>query len=508
MWFLIFIFSLNPIYGQQRACNEQVVIDACNSMKSQSHEEYLSLSDGTRWKNPFYNPSRNITEAQISQQARILEQLEIVSRTIPLSDRFKNAFSSTGIRALLSSENNSSEPQYRLPMPPEDENGSLQLVSAQTIRRIFNSFPEAQKRSIQSLSESLRIPSEENIRNLNSEAVNLSPSQIVNPRRASVDAHFLRVKQTLIRSILKGRPRESLSDEEKSILARIESVQIAHGDHPEVAGHDRCADNAVDGFYSRRTHILAICPGSYLEPTPDLIQMLGHEIAHSFDPCSSQNAIEQLRNPKVSKDVTTIATSIPREQYPLSGVQTCLIQNIGVRHPTEVQIREIARDLARERQIGSSNPETLRTAENSIYLDLLENSSCRGAGHINTEINEAMSDVFGTIALNDYIAENPPQSNNDRLASLSHFLIEACHEIDEKRENPNHESSSKHAHPDSLKRVERFLLQSPAVSRSFNCRRNSSYSCYEDYLNAATTLSSDRILETPRRSTPRERGTR
>lgn len=62
MWFII-LFSL-AVNAEQKMCDASVIKNACEKIKAQSDQEYFPLSNGDKWKNPFYDDSLKETKQE------------------------------------------------------------------------------------------------------------------------------------------------------------------------------------------------------------------------------------------------------------------------------------------------------------------------------------------------------------------------------------------------------------------------------------------------------------
>lgn len=88
-------------------------------------------------------------------------------------------------------------------------------------------------------------------------------------------------KRKIREMITQGRPLSQLSREEKSMLIRLETLNISDSDKTESA---ECGPVYMAG-YSHAGHKVGIPPSLFFMPDESLLRVMAHEIAHAVDLC-------------------------------------------------------------------------------------------------------------------------------------------------------------------------------------------------------------------------------
>jgi len=116
----------------------------------------------------------------------------------------------------------------------------------------------------------------------------------VSPIRINrVNGLFDFVKDSLINVILAGRDPSQLSLEETEEVKRIEKIDL--NSSPAVT-EALCSYSNPNAFYSTATHKFVICKNLFNLPDSALVSVMGHEMAHSIDPCVSQFPLYKINS--------------------------------------------------------------------------------------------------------------------------------------------------------------------------------------------------------------------
>ncbi len=513
MWFILFISLM--VSAEQSTCDQSLIKESCDYLKSKAAEEYLTLSDGFKWKNPLYQNTQkqnpysstnsdvyiDVIENKIERQVEIQRILDEVSKKLKLSDKFKMAFSQDIYMLTTVNPAAMGMMNMSLPIPIGDESAKFRTVTVDEVKEIFSRFPEKQQKKIKDVvnkgyikSISLTATVMEEIR-----AQEIGKKKIITDNVQRVERLFELAKESLIRKISQGKASHELSGEQKSLIKRIETVKLNHGNDEKVYNESTCVNSFLNAFYRPLGHSINICPSYYSQPDSQIISVIGHEIGHSLDPCYSSKALviptqSNAKDPSgyrmvssVKSGDTAIAQSMTRSAHPLYVVEKCLISKIKIRQAEDVDVRLAAQLKARYEQLDKNlNYEDRKSLEQNFYSQINEDKLCLGSGLLSPEINEAMSDVYGKIVLNDYLVTHPIKNQHDRIAAIASYFQKICNSNGEKEIesdelqgmiNKFHEE-----HPDTIKRIEKFTLQIPEVAKAFNCKRDPQYICYDEYL--------------------------
>ncbi len=510
---------LSAALASQPICGKDQIKAACDELK-EGNKEFLTLSNGMKWKNPLYVPPASnaqfdptFIDKQIEFQVELQNILSKISQKVPLSDRFRMAFNQVlPMLTSLDVEVGVGMPTGmggndmgfgmtlpRLPLPMGDENGKFQNITHEQLKEILSKLPEE---SIDELRELAKRHGPQfngggfGYGNTANGPNELTPIQrVVAHNKTRMTSLFEQTKSILLAKIKKGRALEALTPEEKSVVSRIEKITLNHGDSEDVINSEQCSNYHLNAFYRKRSHSINICPAYYAAPDTQIIKVLGHEIGHSLDPCISSMKLRSFssNHPAMMPQKNHIADPIARQLHPFNGVERCLVSNVGIREPNIEDAKISAQLLARYEQLENNLSDEMRAiVEKTTYENSLQDMRCDGTFIFNTEVNEAMSDVYGNIALNEYLKSHPLKNRADRLAVL--IKDQNICDMDEPQDDEPIRYNSltekligraaklKNQHPHRLLRVERLTLQLPEVASKLSCRRNSKYICYDEYL--------------------------
>ncbi len=493
------LLSVN-LFAETKMCDESMVRRSCDVLKAAPAQAYLALSDGFRWKNPFYSPPpvhvgnvetfgvKRVTtvDDEISRQAHILGILTQVEKKIKLSNKFKMAFASQAYKTLNGGN-------VSLPIPRDDENARVRTLSANEVKKLLEDFPTREREELESIAmkESPALES-----SVPASLLGIRTDELVNENKARMERVFGEAKASLIRSISKGRDVAKLSEFEKNLIGRLETIKLRHGDDPKVNTNAHCKNNSRNGFYSL-DHTINICPMYYAASQAELVSLMGHELGHSIDPCRATLNVYKSKEEYLVADELPLLTGaihirgMDRKDHPLYTVDECLVKKMGIREITADDIELAANVEARYDQLalGFDN-KTLKARRRSIAKEMQEKAVCEGTGLMRSQINESMSDVFGSIALEAYLQKNPPQTDIDKaviFGSPCLYHEDLDYALDQHFEDKR--SASSHGHPSSMERATKIIIQTPSLAKAFNCRRNPQYMCFDSYLNASANTS-------------------
>lgn len=268
--------------------------------------------------------------------------------------------------------------------------------------------------------------------------------------------------------ILKGRTVDQLSMEEKSVYARISTVQFSSFRN---CGNDREGRPVVDASYDTTAHSVKFCDGLKNFPISALVGMIGHEIGHSGDSCSVQcyhvhapnrsrltlpnnylrsseadaafqaelrssnqaislTARALMSRPEIVqrwRDVPGVIINepMPLNNYPLNAIRRCLIDQDKI---WEAPATEPTDQIARDRNTGPG---------------------CKS--HTDSE---SMADVWGAFALGKYFDKHPEKRGAAALGMFESRKKELC---------------SPKGYPSTVARLESIWMAAPGVAQALGC---------------------------------------
>lgn len=490
MWLFSFVLSFH-IQVQAASCDLSTVYRACNDLRTNAVNGTLKLSDGTEWKVPSADMTQMLaaqTEAQtrqfaeyvdstIEDQAEVLSALNTVGKDQRLSDRFKMAFASSGIAALMTNLGSTVQMPIRLPLPPDSDSAPLKTVSPEDVQKLVSRFPKATQDRLKALAEK----KQERFKGAGYGMITATktPKNVEQEKIEKVKKIFSETKVNLIESIRRGRPDTALSNEEKSMLRRIETIQLKPP--PEEGMEPTCNGGSLDAFYRSTDHTMTLCPAYYEQPSTQIAFVIGHEIGHSIDPCRSSSPLYSNKEDnsftggtdasRFLSGAKVYAKEIARNRHPLRSVENCLISKVNIRTVSAEDLKTIAALQALYTKYDQGLSEADYKKYRERYIKSQQDSPlCTQNEFINPEINEAMSDVYGSVALEAYLHDHPLQNRNDAIASIP-LIGRTCEEAANVYGailNMNAPDRYKDEHPKTHMRA-LLATQTPSLAKALQC---------------------------------------
>lgn len=94
---------------------------------------------------------------------------------------------------------------------------------------------------------------------------------------------FAKAKKRILRIIESKRDKKNSSDID-NLIERISSLKVLKAEVKSAGG----SCDGPNAFYSNSNHSIEVCPDFLELPEASLLEVLGHELGHSVDPCISQ----------------------------------------------------------------------------------------------------------------------------------------------------------------------------------------------------------------------------
>lgn len=323
-------------------------------------------------------------------------------------------------------------------------------------------------------------------------------------------------KDEIIGLISAGRPEAALSPREKDAIERVRTI----GFDPTAKVTDKdCASLMPNAFYSSDSHSFTLCPGFRSWPRESLMMVIGHEIAHSIDPCLAQQGLVKIDSQKarafikakaspgesveLATDLLDLKSSymntrqlwekgllnspvleplyehgILRDHlrmstyatYPFSSVSGCLASKEGGGFRSSNADHEAM--LNAKVDTGAlDGDEKDRLAK--AYKDHPE---CLAVNGKNSMLGEATADWFGAkVAAADLKKRGKTLEGDDKAMPAIYFLNQACAS---KQSKPSQTSlindlakmnQDSDEHPLDLARLDNLVLRDPGLAEVFGC---------------------------------------
>ena len=486
-------------------------------------------------------------------QVKLLRAWDSLPRSQRVSDEFKVTFQTALLTPALQAWANGTPPiegpfPLILPWPPGKKGAEFRSVNSAELSAFLNRLPRPQrtliasqaKEAAQRFSANYMTGSrgERRSRGTN-EIPTATPEQ-----KERIEKAVEYAREAMQQDLLRGRRPEELSVEEKGYLAKIRTVRLEPLDISRNS--PACTARTSPAWYVPNQHAIVICPDMYKTPMADLIFVLGHEIGHSIDPCNGRchllavnhaklgdqmppeirTEIESNRELKQVVDLlknsggpfsvlryreATDGDRVEKRLLELGLIQIegqrvkndegdpnrkmwqCLLSTAQVRPADDRQLAAMADEVERLLRVNNERIKDPSELRKNLLLRLQENRHCLTTPIGPSQISEAASDAHGARVLGRWLKENPPKTDEDRLAVVAFFGNEQC-----TLENPAAADDSRlqdlffiqrvlainknQPHPENHSRLERILLTEPRVQAAMGCKGDPKYNCFAEQL--------------------------
>lgn len=337
--------------------------------------------------------------------------------------------------------------------------------------------------------------------------------------QAKAERVFERARES-IRRIVKAREARMNVAEIGNVLTRVNALKIEVGRLDSDGGE--CS--GPDAFFSPGAHKIVLCPEYAELPEFSLLEILSHEVAHSFDPCSLQGTflntaapgstgstywtvVEPLELPEGKKPSgKVVLRGVGLEKNPFASALNCLASkdSIHARVTSREDVNRLAqelrtlRDVAKAKGAHDGAPAVHRAERaleklSNLAPDFLACSNFPAAHR--SQIQESFSDWISTQVLNDAIKVAPPERRREMAIEATLSFSGDClgFEPDSERvfeelklkapscASGNYADVIKQAqgviadeHPPTFSRVDRLFLAQPEIREALGCAANNS----------------------------------
>lgn len=299
------------------ACSVESLTSSCDFFAERANQEFISLPDGTRYRNPLSSASGRLVGEEdkmpppfdpgaaaenarklFSLQARSLRALKgHGTEEFLLALTSGASLSTLGYRKSMEAARKDAPPNaapegpgsafpLMLPWPPDQPGAAVRLVSPDEFRSGFlDKLPESARKDF----DKVVAAAAEQIQAMPQAQMIPQPKRIKVPpaRRKRVDHLVEETRSALLGEILRGRKYGQLSPAERAMHDKIATVRFRGGDDPTIAGPS-CQGAAPNAFYNPDNHTFTLCPNFYEYPDAQLVSVIGHEMGHAIDPCGCQ----------------------------------------------------------------------------------------------------------------------------------------------------------------------------------------------------------------------------
>lgn len=506
---LIGLFLSFATHAAQPRCDRLFFRKACVESRAVAKDGVIQLSRGETLRLPETNNTPLTNEEMekyqdliMQQQAEVLGILESASKKVSMSDRFKMSFLSSGLWGLAAELNggklNGFPLALRFPMPPNDPKAEPRTLTKDEFNQIVASFPIEDQTRLNAVAKNFVEKAKPFLTAGPAVAGIATPAPVTEEKIKKANRIFSEAKENLAQSILRGRSESQLSAGEKSLLQRIQSVVL---NRPDGSSSSSC-NGDLNASYLPHRHQIYLCEAYYDQPESQIAFVLGHEIGHSLDPCHSAGALytdeggKQFTDGKMNdlKSLKIFAAGIPEGRHPLEATKKCLTTRRQIRAFSKSDLETVAGMEALytkyDQLMSEKDYEEYRKR---LTEDYVRQRECAVSGYMNTDVNEAMADVYGFVALEAHLRSQPPQSKQDAVAAIP-FVEKFC--------DPNHprpptppELKYAEVHQDTSLRVD-LAAQCPSLAKGLGCAPIVGAYCENELLSYAAKMA------TPAQSTP------
>ncbi len=274
-------------------------------------------------------------------------------------------------------------------------------------------------------------------------------------------------------SFKKNFERNASNKNKRALNQTIDDLTIKFEDEIPSDLRKPC-QNGPNAYYNPPTHTFVVCDSVLNYPDNQLVGIIGHEMGHSISACSlslgldkvdpqmlesllskkSANAnridnelLEDLKRAmpqnhtvRINNDYfmsesfrsytdkiklfTPIVEKIDKEDYPFAKVKECIVKNSNFRIVSEEDSTKLTSTTSQVFQSQGSplsvEDQRQLQSRNEYFIE------CLGGFDKADESDEAMSDMWGALAMEEYLTQHPPKSDLEKISLYSFFGISYC----------------------------------------------------------------------------------
>jgi len=304
-----------------------------------------------------------------------------------------------------------------------------------------------------------------------------------------VNKVFEETRSRIIKFLEKNRTADN-SNEIDKMIDRVKIIQMS--ENPYFKGCPNAAFNPQE-------YTISICPNYYVAPELTLMKVLGHEITHSIDPCTSLELPQKKHRSGAictPQGCTSEAINDPLEKIkviynnPFSKTLSCLKQKNSVwamNYNSHVSDRH---ERTREYLKESDQKETLAEFENHIQSKkIMKNKFC-STNEEKSQLGESFSDWLSAEIIGEKVAEleneNPTTAVQRAKEALMVFPTISCSNVKKPFSNLRKKigadlgcqkglteiemlESREDPHPYPTARINKIFLAQPQIKKALKC---------------------------------------
>lgn len=468
--------------GKKPECDQSAVTRNCAFFSERSDQSEIKAGDGF-FRNPnfisppvsshnqaskpvaasrsTYEASEAMYEKSILQQARTLEVLQ--KSDLPLKTQVAL------VPTLVMLTNSDPEAEVKIPW---SEEGKFESVRVSEIwKRLEKKLSPAELEEVRKAAQEQQLEWKKNYEasvQLQMEAQKEQERAVqehrkredrLKARKARVEELFHYAKEKVKETLSRGRPESQLTAEERNALARVDQIKISHDEDLTK----QCGLDGLNAFFNPKG-VVMLCPAFLDQPDASIVQVLGHEIGHSIDPCNLSQPLWKVKPENLKKfsatgklseadkallselgeagvhsgdigllaqdeflqnklvkagALTLLQDPVAPAKYPFLKEQTCLIQEKRYHGHSPEDIHEAERYV--NRMMKGESAEVLKMARR--YKSALKKyPHCLRSPQHHSHMAETLSDLIGAAVFERYIEDFPLKTEEEKVGALSLYL--------------------------------------------------------------------------------------
>ncbi|MCK6597341.1 MAG: hypothetical protein L6Q37_03185 [Bdellovibrionaceae bacterium] len=449
-----------------------------------------------------------------------------------------------------------SSTQIKFFWPPNGKKQKYQDISISDLIDFLNS-DKVSKKTQKEIANVFNLQNKVNMAYNYSNAI--SPAEEATKNQQAQIFQKMRKNRTLELIDIAKRSFQKIFDQNAShkhnkvLKETIETLKFKFEDEvPKELSKSGCADGP-NAFYYPTLHTFVICNSILNYPDNQLVGIIGHEMGHSISSCSLSLGLDKIdpemldsflikpsinTNPMDKKTLYEIKSSLPndkivrinndyimsksfveyatevqlytplvkkidKEDYPFNSAKECIVKNSKLRDTSIEDTTQLTRKTS---EMFKKSGTTLNVDDQqSLQNRNNQFMECLGGFDKASETAEAMSDMWGSIAMEEYLIENPPKTDLEKLSLYSFFGSNYCRSHYEKQKFPIQTRTQKFSllelksialtgvsmdmkhlnrnHPLDEVRLNDIYFSMPKIAESLGCSPGKNSECFEKIKN-------------------------
>jgi len=363
--------------------------------------------------------------------------------------------------------------------------------------------------------------------------------QEVATRTARVKQIFDFAMQSVLDTITRGvRDPSKWSAEQRNMVTRVQGISMNLMSMDQSSRSNACKTGGMgNANYTVGTHTFVVCAGVPTLPDAQMVNIFAHELGHAVDPCAMEGDYSKFDKTKLQAMIDSSQVSAADKKVLMNNVlgkdggsylspellsfindgdfekkavaagaltvlepgsttlpslyadtYSCLAKNYGMRSP---QPQDAANDMtalqAALASYSSLTPEQKQNAINNVSREHRLFPQCDYFYGPKTQMIETMADVFGVVAKDKFLRENPPKTDLDKMLTIrstqacdfsnlihQQEIGESANAMMQLQNAPNTQRLTSNEHPSDVLRA-RLEADLPGLADVYGCTRDSSH---------------------------------